>query len=53
MIREKGLTSCVCSCFVLVHKTQRRTLMNIERLLNEIAAVTALFAGAYVLLMVF
>lgn len=30
----------------------RRTLMDIERLLNEIAAVTALFAGAYVLLMV-
>jgi len=26
--------------------------MNVERILNEIAAVTALFAGAYVLLMV-
>jgi len=26
--------------------------MNIERILNEIAAITALFAGAYVLLMV-
>jgi len=26
--------------------------MNLERMLNEIAALTALFAGAYVLLMV-
>lgn len=29
-----------------------RTIMTFERILNEIAAVTALFAGAYVLLMV-
>lgn len=36
------------------HSTERkrRTIMNIERILNEIAAITALFAGAYVLLMV-
>jgi len=31
---------------------KKETTMNYERILNEVAAVTALFAGAYVLLMV-
>ena len=45
-----------CTMFLLCsHSTERqcrRTIMSFERILNEIAAVTALFAGAYVLLMV-
>lgn len=50
-IHEKQLTFLSCSCFVLINK-QKETTMNYERILNEVAAVTALFAGAYVLLMV-
>ncbi len=42
-----------CSCYVLHQQNAIGVKnMNIERILNEVAAVTALFAGTYVLLMV-